>query len=128
MTFIDRVYPTHSFEELAQDVRQEAVRAGQLGFVRMHERFRGVFDSVIVDDAAKAWTSAMDKVDRAYGTCRCGDTDFIQECPSFDEHVLVAEFIVRMEEAGFAAADHGFKLTPDTVAMYTQSVVTELSK
>jgi hypothetical protein len=128
MTINKSAYPTRAFAELAPSVRTAAIEAGQLGFVRMHERFRGVYTSEVNDRANKAWTTAMDRVDRAYGTCTCGDPDFINQCPSFDEHVLVCDFIDQMEEAGFSSANEGIRLSKDTVEMFTDTVVLGLNR
>lgn len=128
MTDSKRVYPTRAFSELAPTVRSAAIEAGQLGFIRMHERFRGVFTGEVVDRANKAWTTAMDRVDRSYGACTCGDSDYAGQCPSFDEHVLVCDFIDQMEEAGFEAANGSIRLSKETVAMFTDTVIQGLNK
>jgi len=128
MTIRKSAYPTRAFSELAPSIRTAAIEAGQLGFVRMHERYRGVYTSEVADRASKAWTTAMNRIDRAYGTCTCGDPDFINQCPSFDEHVLVCDFIDQMEEAGFSSANEGIRLSQDTVEMFTASVLSALNR
>ena len=121
-------YPTRTFSQLRPNIRQVATKAGQLGFVRAYERYRGILTGTIAEEASKLWITAMDRVDRAYGTCTCGDPEVSRECPSYDEHSLVAEFIDAMEEAGFLAANSGFLLNKDTIEMYTHSIINDFNR
>lgn len=122
------VYPTRTFSQLRPSIRQVATTAGQLGFVRMYERYHGILTGNIAEEASKHWMTAMDRVDLAYGKCTCGDPEVAKQCPSYDEHSLVAEFIDAMEDAGFRAANSGIRLNKDTIEMYTHSIINDFNR